>query len=57
MPDAARRAAVDQARGTDSWWSKERRVALAQQLAHEKGRSDQERAALQTRLLRKWMGK
>ena len=40
-----------------SWWSKERRVALAPQLAHEKGRSDQERATLQTRLLRKWMGK
>ena len=40
-----------------SWWSPERRTDLARRIAQEQGRTPVERAALQTRLLRKWMGK
>ena len=40
-----------------SWWPPEKRNDLAMRIALEKGRTPRERAALETRLLRKWMGK
>ena len=40
-----------------SWWSIDERIALAQWRASWKARSDQERAAIETRVLRKLMSK
>ena len=40
-----------------SGWSLDRRIDLAKRIAAERGRTHQERAALEARLLRKWMGK
>ena len=40
-----------------SWWSLDRRIDLAKRIAAERGSTHQERAALEARLLRKWMGK
>jgi hypothetical protein len=39
------------------WWPLGHRIAMAQRLAVEKGRTAQERESIQARLLRKWMGK
>jgi len=39
------------------FFSPDRQVVLADRLADGKGKTDQERASLKRRLLRKWMGK